>query len=110
MIFKKYIIENYEKEFSEPAPKNLVSVLNNICANKFTVNEFAAHFNLDTTLPLTIIEFVMNPNNSYEIGKFGNRKYNEQEDALAKMFSSDRKKTASDEHYDYGEGKFTKKF
>ena len=110
MTLKKYIINNYEKEFSEPAPQYLIAILNNISANKFTVEQFAEQFELDTSSPLGIIEFIMNENNSYEIGKFGHRIYEAQQNAEAKMFISDRKRTTSDETYDYEQGKFSKKF
>lgn len=108
--FKDYIIKNYEKEFSKPTPKHIVQTLNNISANKFSINEFAAHFNLDTSSPIAIIEFLMNPNNSYEIGKFGNRIYDSKQTAAAKDYTTDRIQSSSDEHYDYGEGKFTRRF
>ena len=110
MSFKKFVIDNYKKEFSKPAPKHLELLLNNISASRFTVNQFATHFNLDTTEPLAIIEFVMNPDNSYEIGKFGNRIYAAKQNATEKDFKSQRKRTTSDQSYDYEQGKFTKRF
>jgi hypothetical protein len=110
MNFKDYIVKNYEKEFSEPAPKHLVQTLFSIGANHFTVEAFAGHFRLDTSSPLAVIDFLMNPNNSYEIGKFGNRIYEAKQTAAEKLFTSDRINSSSDEHYDYGEGKFTRRF
>ena len=50
MNFKDYIVKNYEKEFSKPAPTSLVQTLFSISANHFSINAFAAHFNLDTSL------------------------------------------------------------
>ena len=110
MTLKKYIIDNYEKEFSKPAPKHLIAILNSFNANKFSVEKFTEYFNLDSTSPLAIIEFVMNENNSYEIGKFGYRVFETQKDAEAKIFTPHRKRTTSDETYDYEQGKFSKKF
>ena len=110
MNFKKYIIESYKKEFSKPAPKHLELLLDNISASRFTPKQFATHFNLDTTEPLAIIEFVMNPDNSYEIGKFGNRIFASKQSAAEKDFILPRKRTTSDQNYNYEQGKFTKKF
>ena len=110
MNFKDYIVKNYEKEFSKPAPTSLVQTLFSISANHFTIEAFAAHFNLDTSSPLAVIEFLMDPKNSYEIGKFGNRIYEAKKSAAERTYTSDRINSASDEHYDYGEGKFTRKF
>ena len=65
---------------------------------------------LDTNLPIATIEFLMNPNNSYEIGKFGNRIYDSNQAAAAKYYTTDRIQSSSDKHYDYGDGKFTRRF
>ena len=110
MNFKDYIVKNYEKEFAEPAPKHLVQTLFSISANHFTIESFAAHFNLDTSSPLAVIDFLMDPKNSYEIGKFGNRIYETKKSAVERIYTTDRINSASDEHYDYGEGKFTRRF
>ena len=44
MTLKKYIIDNYEKEFSKPAPKHLIAILNSFNANKFSVEKFTEYF------------------------------------------------------------------
>lgn len=110
MSFKKYVIDSYQKEFSQPAPKHLELLLDNICASRFTLKQFADHFNLDTKSDLAIIEFIMDPNNSYEIGKFGNRIYTAKQTAAEKDRISPRKRTTSDRSYDYEQGRFTKRF
>jgi hypothetical protein len=52
----------------------------------------------------------MDPKNSYEIGKFGNRIYEAKKSSVERIYTTDRINSASDEHYDYGEGKFTRRF
>ena len=53
---------------------------------------------LDTNSPIATIEFLINPNNNYEIEKFGNKIYDSKQAAAAKYYTTDRIQSSSDEH------------
>ena len=104
MNLRDYIIKNYRKEMKHDPTETLKNLLTNLFAWDINIEEFKKKFNLEDCTYQMILEFVLDPNNAYEITKFGH------ESSQKKCYPPGKRTLSARDDYDYGEGPFQKKF
>lgn len=103
---KNYIYQNFKEQIGTPPPKTLEHVLFNINAGYIALDDFKKHFKLEDSKYKDILNFLLDPENSYEIGKYGQAAY---EKNTHKSYYGDRKYTCTDD-YDYDDGYLIKHY
>ena len=109
MTLKKYIEDNYQKEYGEKIPKYLDLILISFSANHIDLEKFQEEFSMEEESFLGILSFITDDKNAYEIAKYGYRCY----EAKKTTYQSVKKpnKLSALEDYSYGEPiRFTKRF
>ena len=96
-----YIKNNYQKNMGEPINESLKQYLSNIGLGSMELQIFVSKFGLKDKSFKELMDFVTSKDGNEEIVSYYSK--------IIYSTISDRRNTAND-NYDYGEGKFTKRF